>query len=134
MKKFIGITSITAGLFLIFIPRFILPACEYEGFSRMHCSDTAIAEMVLGALLAAAGSAAFLATSPRFLIADAVIACVILGAAFFMPNVYGYCANRNMPCHYGMVPGIRFVAVLAMIALLAGIAIAARGLKKRPWP
>ncbi len=131
MKKFIAITSITAGLLLILVPRFILPACEYEGFSRMHCTDTAIAVMVLGAMLAAVGGAAFLARTRWLLIADAVVACGILGAAVSMPNVYGYCASRNMPCHYGMVPGVRFIAVLAMIVLLAGIAIAARDLRKK---
>lgn len=134
MKKFIAFTIITAGILLILVPRFILPACEYEGFSRMHCTDTAIAVMVLGALLVAAGGAAFLARTTWLLIADAVIACIILGAAFSMPNVYGYCASRNMPCHYGMVPGVRFIAVLAILALLTGIALAARDLRKKRRP
>ena len=55
MKKLAGITMILAGLLLVIVPRYILPACEFEGFSRMHCSDTAQAELVTGILLALAG-------------------------------------------------------------------------------
>lgn len=131
MKKLIAFTIITAGILLILVPRFILPACEYEGFSRMHCSDTAIAVMLLGAVLVALGGAAFLVRTSWLLIADAVIACAILGAALSMPDIYGYCASKNMPCHYGMVPGVRFIAVLAMTILIIGAATAARDLRKK---
>jgi len=134
MKKLIAFTIITAGILLILVPRFILPACEYEGFSRMHCSDTAIAVMLLGAVLVALGGAALLVRTSWLLIADALIACAILGAALFMPDIYGYCASRNMPCHYGMVPGVRFIAVLAMTILIIGAAIAARDLRKKRRP
>jgi hypothetical protein len=131
MRKLIAVTGIVAGLLLVIVPRFILPACEYEGFARMHCSDTANAEIVLGAVLAAVGAVAFLMRTPGLLIADAVIACGILGAALYMPNVFGYCASKNMPCHYGMVPGVRFIAVLAMAVLFTGIALMTRDLRKK---
>ena len=55
MKRLAGTTMILAGLLLVLVPRYILPACEFEGFSRMHCSDTAQAELVTGVLLALAG-------------------------------------------------------------------------------
>lgn len=129
MRNLIAVTGVAAGFLLITVPRFILPACEYEGFAHMHCSDTAAAVMLLGAVLAGTGAVAFFLRTPLLLIADAVAACGVLGAAMYMPAVYGYCASRNMPCHYGMVPGIRFVASLAMLLLLAGIALAARELR-----
>jgi hypothetical protein len=48
-----------------------------------------------------------------------------------MPEVYGYCANKKMPCHYGMVPGIRFIAVFAFLVLAAGIALLVRDIRKK---
>lgn len=131
MNKLIAVTGIVAGVLLIIVPRFILPACEYEGFARMHCSDTANAEIVLGAVLAAVGAVAFLVRTPWLLIADAAVACGLLGTAVYLPDVFGYCASKNMPCHYGMVPGVRFIAVLAMMALLTGSALVMRDLRKK---
>jgi hypothetical protein len=131
MMKLIAITSLVAGLLLVLVPRYILPACEYEGFGRMHCSDTAIAEYVLGALLLATGGIAFAVKKPWLHIAGGLMACGLLAAAFFMPEVYGYCANKKMPCHYGMVPGIRFIAVFAFLVLAAGIALLVRDIRKK---
>ena len=60
MKKVIAVTAIVSGLLLLLVPRYILPACEYRGHPAMHCSDTARAEYVVGALLIALGVAAAL--------------------------------------------------------------------------
>lgn len=134
MRKLIAFTGIAAGFLLVVVPRFVLPACEYEGFSRMHCSDTAVAVMLLGAVLAALGGVAFFLRPPWLLIANAAVACIILGAAMYMPDAYGYCASRNMPCHYGMVPGVRFVAALALLLLVFAIFLTARGARKTGRP
>jgi len=133
MKKLIIITCLGAGLLLILMPRYILPACEYsgEGHARMHCSDTADAVMIVGAVIAALGAAALAMKGPFVLIADAAIASVLLATAAYLPNVFGYCMSKNMPCHYGMVPGIRFISLLALMILLTSVVILMRESRKR---
>jgi hypothetical protein len=64
-------------------------------------------------------------------VVSGAVACGLLAFAFFMPEVYGYCANKKMPCHYGMVPGIRFIAVFAFLVLAAGTWLLARDIKKK---
>jgi len=59
MKKLVAITALISGLLLIVVPRYVLPACEYEGYARMHCSDTARAEYFSGMTLMAIGIAMF---------------------------------------------------------------------------
>ena len=134
MKKLIAITILIGGFLLLVVPRYILPACEYEGFSRMHCSDTAVAEFIIGALLLVTGGIAFAVKRPWLVVISAAAACVLLSLAFFMPEVYGYCANRKMPCHYGMVPGIRFIAVLLSLILMTGAVLLARDIRRRKAP
>ncbi|HWR73278.1 MAG TPA: DUF4418 family protein [Nitrospirota bacterium] len=134
MKKLISITILVAGLLLLVVPRYILPACEYEGFSRMHCSDTAAAEFIIGALMLVTGGIAFAVRKPWLVVIAGAVACALLALAFFMPEVYGYCANRKMPCHYGMVPGIRFIAVLLSLILMIGTALLARDILRRKAP
>lgn len=131
MKKLIAVTAVAAGALLILVPRFILPACEYEGYGRMHCSDTAIAEYVIGALLLGTGALVFALKKTWLHVAGGAAACGLLLAAWFMPEVYGYCANRKMPCHYGMVPGIRFIAAAAFLVMASGTALLARDMRKR---
>lgn len=130
MKKLLAFTSIGAGALLLAIPRYILPACEYEGFARMHCTDTAIAEYVAGALLLGTGAFLFAAKRSWFVIAGGIAACGILAAAYYLPDVYGYCASKNMPCHYGMVPGVRFTSVTAFIILIPGLAAQVKQARK----
>jgi hypothetical protein len=57
MKKLVAVTAIASGLLLLLVPRYILPACEYLGHPKMHCSDTAHAEYVVGILLIVLGGA-----------------------------------------------------------------------------
>jgi len=116
-------------LLLLVIPRFVFPACEYLGRGRMHCTDAAHGEFVVGGLLVAAGAALLLletGTASILTAAGAVLLCV---AAFFVPAYTRYCANPDMPCHYGMVPSIRFIAVavgIVEIAALTGFVRASR--------
>ncbi len=125
--KLIASTGIAAGLLLVVVPRYVLPACEYEGFPRMHCSDTALVERVLGGLLLAAGAIALASRRRRALaMACAAASGAILLSAWFTPDVTGYCPSAKMPCHYGMVPGVRFIVALAGIGLVTGVVLLAR--------
>jgi hypothetical protein len=124
MKKLVAITTLVSGILLILVPRYILPACEYEGFPRMHCSDTALSEYVVGALLIVIGGLMFFIKSARMVIAGALTAIVLYGVSFWLPDKFGYCQSPRMPCHYGMVPGIRFIdaaGALIMIGAIIGL-------------
>ena len=125
MKWLAAITAFVGGLLLILVPRFILPACEYLGHPHMRCSDTAQAEMIAGGVLMLIGSGLFVFNKKVPLLSGVVGACLVYGVSIWLPDRFGYCLNPQMPCHYGMVPGVRFIATiggLVMIAALIGIA------------
>ena len=120
MKRLVAITALVSGMLLILVPRYILPACEYEGYPRMHCSDTAAAEYILGAALMVVGCATFFAHTDKRVLFGAVVSCILAVIAYRLPDTFGYCQSPRMPCNYGMVPGIRFIAVIeAMIMIIA---------------
>jgi len=107
------------------VPRYILPACEYAGYSRMICSDTAQAEYVVGALLILTGCMTLVVKSGKTPLAGAVLSGILFGLAFWLPNAIGYCRSPGMPCNYGMAPAIRFlsgIGLLIMIGAVLGIA------------
>ena len=121
MKKLVVVTAIVSGLLLLLVPRYILPACEYLGHPRMHCSDTAHAEFVVGVLLIVLGGmTAFLRTKSMNLVC-AAISDVLYVVAILLPDKFGYCQSTQMPCNYGMVPGVRFVAVVSAIAMTVAL-------------
>ena len=60
MRIFAAVAALVGGVLLLVIPRFIFPACEYLGRGRMHCTDAAHGEFVVGGLLVAAGAALLL--------------------------------------------------------------------------
>jgi len=131
MKKMVAITALVSGAFLILTPRYILPACEYEGFSPMHCSDTARAEYVVGALLMLLGGILYFITSAKALITGAGAAILMYVVAYQLPDTFGYCHSSRMPCNYGMVPGIRFIAVAgALIMIVASVSLIKKIRKK----
>lgn len=121
MTKLVAITTLVSGILLILVPRYILPACEYEGFSRMHCSDTAQAEYLVGALLMVIGGLTIFFKTVKPLIASAITTLILSVVAFRLPDKLGYCGSTRMPCNYGMVPGIRFIAVITAIIMLIGL-------------
>jgi hypothetical protein len=131
MKNLIALTAFLSGLLLILIPRYILPACEYEGYPAMHCSDTARAEYVVGALLLAVGIGAFLLKSTATSIVSAAVSIILYVIAFLLPDKYGYCHSSRMPCNYGMVPGIRFVAIVSGIIMVVAIIVLVRSIRKK---
>ncbi len=131
MRKLIGITTMAGALLLFLTPRYILPACEYEGFPRMHCSDTAQAEMILAGVLFVVGVAAFLITSTAATIGAGVVALALSVVAYLLPDKFGYCMSSRMPCNYGMVPAVRFIAVVVGLIMAVGVVTAARRARKK---
>lgn len=121
MKTFAALAALAGGVLLLVIPRFIFPACEYLGRGRMHCTDAAHGEFVVGALLAVAGVALALLRSGAAAIAAAGAAIALCAAAFFVPSYTRYCANPDMACRYGMVPSVRFIAVAVGIVEVAAL-------------
>ncbi|HXY61695.1 MAG TPA: DUF4418 family protein [Nitrospirota bacterium] len=122
MKRLLAGTALFGGILLLLVPRYILPACEYLGFARMHCSDTAEAEYIAGALLMLIGAGSFWLSQWWQLIAASVLACVLFGISFWLPDVFGYCLSPRMPCHYGMVPGVRLIAVAGFVLTIIALA------------
>jgi len=131
MKTLVAVTALMSGILLILVPRFILPVCEYEGYPAMHCSDTARAEYVVGALLLASGIGAFLLKSTRTSIIVAAVSIILYIVAFLLPDLYGYCHSSRMPCNYGTVPGIRFIAIIGGIIMVVAIISLVRGTRKK---
>ncbi len=131
MKTLIVVSALMSGILLILVPRFILPVCEYEGYPAMHCSDTARAEYVVGVLLLAAGIGAFLLKSTRTAVISAVVSIILYIIAFLLPDKYGYCKSSRMPCNYGTVPGIRFVAIIGGIIMVVAIVSLVRSTRKK---
>lgn len=121
MKRLDGVAALVSGALLVVVPRWVLTACEYQGFPRMHCSDTAHAEMAVGALLVLVGAATLLASRPWAILSAGVLALVLSGAAFLLPETVGYCHSPRMPCTYGMVPGVRFIAAANAAVVLLGL-------------
>src|SRR5512143_1846940 len=130
MKTLIVVTALMSGLLLILVPHFILPVCEYEGYPAMHCSDTARAEYVVGALLMAAGIGAFLLKT-RTSIIGAVASIILYIIAFLLPDKYGYCHSSRMPFNYGTVPGIRFIVIIGGIIMVVAIISFVRSTRKK---
>ena len=117
MKNVIAVTAIASGFLLLVVPRYLFPACEYLGHPAMHCSDTARAEFAAGALLIALGIAAALLRMKAASMVCSGISLITYVVAFRLPDTFGYCHSPQMPCNYGMVPSIRFVAVLSSIIM-----------------
>jgi len=122
MKKLAIVTSVAGGILLLLVPRYILPACEYEGYARMHCSDTASAEYLIGGLLLLVGAGTLILKRTWQLIAGSAVSLVLFGAAYWMPAKFGYCQSPRMPCNYGMVPGVRFIAIGGMVLMIIALA------------
>ena len=131
MKKAVSITALVFGVLFVLVPRYILPACEYEGYARMHCSDTAQAEYVIGALLILAGGMTLLIKSTAMPLAGALFSTFLFGLAWWLPDKFGYCQNPRMPCNYGMVPAIRFLSVVGLIIMTGAVVSIANSYRKK---
>lgn len=121
MRRMVGIAALAGGALLVVIPRFVLPACEHQGFPRMHCSDTARGEMLAGALLIGIGVVALIVNGSKATIGPGLVALGLAAVAFILPEKLGYCHSPRMPCTYGMVPAVRFIASVTGLALSTGV-------------
>ncbi len=131
MKKLVAFTSLISGILFILIPRYILPACEFAGFPRMHCSDTARAEQVIGAMLIAVSGITFLAKSITIPLIGAIVSAIVFGIAFWLPEYFGYCLSPRMPCHYGMLPAIRFLSAIGILTMAGAVIAIVRSSRKK---
>jgi hypothetical protein len=118
MRKLVALTALATGVLLLLVPRFILPACEYEGYPHMHCSDTARAEFIVGAMLMLVGGMTLFARTVKPLVIAVLVSCILYGVSFRLPDIYGYCLSPRMPCNYGMVPAVRTIAVSGTLVMI----------------
>ncbi len=121
MKRVVAFTVLLSGLLLVLVPRYILPACEYEGYPRMHCSDTANAEYLVGAALMIMGGLLLYFKKNISAVIGAVTAVVLYGIAYWLPDKIGYCHSTRMPCNYGMVPGIRLISIAGAVIMIVAV-------------
>jgi hypothetical protein len=131
VKTVAAVAAIAGGILLLVVPRFVFQTCEAIGRGRMHCTDLAHGEYVAGALLALAGALLLAFKPDAKAIAAAGAALLVSVAAFFMPALTRYCANPDMPCHYGMAPSVRFIAAASAVAQLAALASLLRSRARR---
>jgi hypothetical protein len=131
MRKLIAITALAGGVLFFLVTRYILPACEFAGFPRMHCSDTAQAEWVVGAMLIVVSCMTFFIKSDKMPPAGAVLSILLFGLAYWIPDKFGYCQSPRMPCHYGMVPAVRFLSILGIVIMIGAVFIIARSYGKK---
>jgi hypothetical protein len=97
----------------------------------MHCSDTARAEFLVGALLMIIGGTTLVVKKEIIIGIGAVVSCILFIVAFWLPDKFGYCQSPRMPCNYGMVPGVRFIAVVgALIMIIAIVRLLRKSWKK----
>jgi hypothetical protein len=127
VKTLAAAVAILGGGLLLLIPRFVFPTCEALGRGRMHCTELARGEYVVGALLALVGAALALVGPGKSAIALAAAATALCAAAIAVPAITRYCANPEMPCHYGMAPSVRFIAGAVGLVELAALVGFARG-------
>ena len=131
MKKLVAITTLAGGILFFLVPRYILPACEFSGFPRMHCSDTAHAEQVAGIVLIVVSGMTFLVKSRMMPLVSAVLSTIVFVIAFWLPDKFGYCLSPRMPCHYGMVPAVRLLSILGILIMIGAIFIIAKSYGKK---
>ena len=125
------ITTLVCGILFFLLPRYVLPACEYTGHSRMHCSDTAQAEQVIGVVLIVVSCMTFVVKSTTIPLVSAILSTIVFGIAFWLPDKLGYCLSPRMPCNYGMVPAVRFLSVVGLLTMIGVVFSIVRSSKKK---
>ena len=100
----------------------------------MHCSDTARAEQAAGVILMALGIAMFFFKRHELMIAGVIAACLMFVISSWLPDKIGYCLSPRMPCHYGMVPGIRFIDVTGAVLMIIGLIGLTKTYRKKGKP
>jgi len=118
-RKF-GVILFLMGFMVFLVPRFILPVCEYQGYSPMACSRTAVAEMLSGAIVVAAAVGLFFSKSGESLRWLSLAALMAGASVIWIPEAVGYCHSSRMPCNYGTIPVLRLLGALVILLSLAG--------------
>jgi hypothetical protein len=121
-----GIILLLMGLLVLLTPRYIMPTCEYQGFSKMACSYTGTAEMFLGAIVMMAAAGMVLSGSRETLRWSGLTSIAAGLSVILVPEALGYCHNSRMPCNYGTIPVLRLLGGLIMFLSLAGFLISLR--------
>lgn len=131
MRKLVAITTLSGGILFFLVPRYILPACEFAGFPRMHCSDAAQAERIVGAMLIVVSCMTFFIKSKNMPLTGAILSIPVFGLAYWLPDIFGYCQSPRMPCHYGMVPAVRFLSIIGILVMIGAVFIIAKSYGKK---
>jgi hypothetical protein len=97
----------------------------------MHCSDTAQAERVAGAMLIVVSCMTFFVKLKKLPLVSAILSIFVFGFAYWIPDKFGYCQSPRMPCHYGMVPAVRFLSILGILIMIGAIFIIAKSYGKK---
>jgi hypothetical protein len=121
MRKTLGIVLFLTGLMAVLIPRYVLPVCEYQGYSRMACSSTALSEMFMGFVVMVSSLGIFFSKSAETLrwLSLTLIASGI--SVILIPEAIGYCHSSSMPCNYGTIPVLRLTGALITLVSLGGL-------------
>jgi hypothetical protein len=73
----------------------------------------------------------FLMKSATMPLVSAILSAILFGIALRLPDTFGYCLSPGMPCHYGMVPAVRFLSVVGIIVMLGAVFSIARSKRKK---
>ncbi len=130
----VAITALVSGILFILVPRYILPACEFAGHTRMHCSDTAEMEQVAGAVLIVVSGATFLVKSTKMPLVSAIFSMIVYGIAYRLPDKFGYCLSPRMPCNYGMVPAVRFLSIIGIVIMIGVVFSVVKSYRRKGSP
>jgi len=134
MKKLVSLTALVIGVLFFLFPRYILPACEYAGYPRMHCSDTAQGEYMVGAGLIVVSGMTFFVKWKKMPLVSAILSIPLFCLAFWLPNYFGYCHSPKMPCTYGKVPAVRLFSTIGILIMLGAIFGIAQSYRKKGNP
>jgi hypothetical protein len=114
-NKISGAFFFLMGLMLVLVPRYILPVCEYQGFSPMSCSHTAFAEMFTGFIVMALSAGLAFSKGRESLRWFSLPALAAGISVLWIPRAIGYCHSSGMPCNYATMPVLRLLGVLIIL-------------------
>jgi hypothetical protein len=61
----------------------------------------------------------------------AILSIIVFGISFWLPEKFGYCLSPRMPCHYGMVPAVRFLSVIGILTMTGVVFMIAKSSRKK---
>lgn len=123
IQKMVGIVLFLMGLMVVLVPRYILPVCEYQGYSKMACSYTAVSEMCIGLIVMVSSLGIFFSRNAETLRWLALSPVALGISVLLIPEAIGYCHSSSMPCNYGTIPVLRLAGVLIILVSLGGFLV-----------